>query len=106
MRIIENPNPQKEEILTCKKCKCQFAYLQSDIRKESWNNGVLGPGFYGYCKSYVICPNCGNEIILTETSSSTDEVNIEPCPQLEELINKVVSDQPTSTTGASAICEK
>ena len=94
MRIIENPNPLKETILICEKCKCQFAYFQSDIHKTSWNNGILGPGHYGYSKSYVICPNCGNEIIITESSSST--INQEP-EEIESLkyFKKVVSDQPS-----------
>lgn len=71
IRIIDNPNPSKEITTVCKRCHCKFGYLSADIRNETWNNGVLGPGFYGYNKSYVSCPNCGNEIILTETSSAS-----------------------------------
>jgi DNA-directed RNA polymerase subunit RPC12/RpoP len=28
-----------------------------------------GPGNYGYFKKYVLCPNCGKEIIVEEKSS-------------------------------------
>ena len=62
MRIIENPNPNDEKILTCEKCSCKFAYNKSDT--HSWNNGVLGPGFDG--DAYVICPNCGAYISIIE----------------------------------------
>ncbi|MBP3732509.1 MAG: hypothetical protein J6I84_04610 [Bacilli bacterium] len=59
MRIINNPNPTEEKVVICKKCGCEFAYLQSDTREDSWNNGILGPGNSGWYKKWVVCPNCG-----------------------------------------------
>lgn len=69
--IIENPNPVKEEIQVCDKCKCKFSYTQGDIKIDSWNNGVLGPGYYGYKKEFIYCPNCGESITISSEDSNS-----------------------------------
>ena len=69
--IIENPNPVKEEIRTCDKCKCKFSYTLGDTRVESWNNGILGPGYYGYRREYIQCPNCGETITVSSEDSNS-----------------------------------
>ena len=71
MRIIENPNPKSVERGTCEKCGCVFEWLPGEVETESWNNGILGPGFSGYSKRYVKCPNCG-EILVIEHHNSEE----------------------------------
>ena len=69
MRIIENPNPVEEKVLVCEGCGCKFAYTPGDVFIDSWNNGVLGPGYYGYVRKLVTCPNCGKSILIEERNS-------------------------------------
>ena len=69
MRIIYNPNPAEEIVRICQECKCKFAFTDGDVKTYSYSNDVLGPGHYGYFKKYVLCPNCGKEIIVEEKSS-------------------------------------
>ena len=69
MRILKNPNPVEEIVKTCPECECEFAFTDGDIKTYSYSNNILGPGFYGYSKRYVLCPNCGKEIIIEEKSS-------------------------------------
>ena len=69
MRIIKNPNPVEEIEKTCPECECEFAYTEGDVKTYSYSNDVLGPGHYGYFKKYILCPNCGKEIIIKEKSS-------------------------------------
>ena len=69
MRIIENPNPVVETVVTCKYCGCKYAYTKGDMKHESWFNGVIGPGGYGYTKDWVECPNCGEKHIVSEEHS-------------------------------------
>ena len=69
MRIIKNPNPVEEIVKTCPECECEFAFTDGDVKTYSYSNDVLGPGHYGYFKKYVLCPNCGKEIIVEEKSS-------------------------------------
>ena len=71
IKIIENPNPVKEEIRICENCKCKFSYTKADVNNESWNNEIIGPGHYGYSKDFLICPNCGEQIIIEEVDSDT-----------------------------------
>ena len=92
MRILKNPNPVEEIVKTCSECECVFAYTDGDIKTYSYSNNILGPGHYGYFKKYVLCPNCGKEIILEENSSNqiqeSEVINLE----LEDLIKKINSD--------------
>lgn len=59
MRIINNPNPVPGTVVVCPKCQCEFEYSKNDEHHESWNNGIIGPGFSGYHHVWVNCPNCG-----------------------------------------------
>lgn len=70
MRIIENPNPTEEIEKVCPVCECKFAYTEGDIKTYTYSNGILGPSSYGYIKKYVLCPNCGKEIIIEEQGST------------------------------------
>ena len=72
MRILKNPNPVEEIVKTCPECECEFAFTEGDIKTYSYSNNILGPGFYGYSKRYVLCPNCGKEVIIEEESTDTD----------------------------------
>lgn len=69
MRIIKNPNPVEEIVKTCPECECEFAFTEGDIKTYAYSNEILGPGFYGYSKRYILCPNCGKEIIIEEKST-------------------------------------
>ena len=88
MRILKNPNPVEEIVKTCPECECVFAYTDGDIKTYSYSNNILGPGFYGYSKRYVLCPNCGKEIILKENSTDRRDsmYDLEPLDlDIEEL---------------------
>ena len=78
MRIIKNPNPVEEIEKTCPECECEFAYTEGDIKTYSYSNDIIGPGYYGYRKRYVLCPNCGKEIVLEEKSTSGRDSMINP----------------------------
>ena len=69
MRIIKNPNPVEEIVKTCPDCECEFAFTDGDIKTYAYSNDIIGPGYYGYRKRYVLCPNCGKEIVLEEKST-------------------------------------
>ena len=66
MRILKNPNPVEEIVKTCPECECEFAFTDGDVKTYFYSNNIFGPGFYGYSKRYVLCPNCGKEIIIEE----------------------------------------
>lgn len=34
IKIIENPNPVKEEIRICENCKCKFSYTKADVNSQ------------------------------------------------------------------------
>ena len=86
MRIIENPNPVKEKELKCGDCECTFAYTPGDVRTESWNNGIIGPGYSGYYREYVICPNCGKAILVkNEETSEESSALVFPYSELEDI---------------------
>lgn len=83
MRIINNPNPIEETGVTCEKCQCTYAYNNGDIKHESWNNGVLGPGCAGYCYIWVNCPNCGEAHSIVSESKSGYETNEDDMVRIE-----------------------
>ena len=60
IKIIE---PGTREITKCTECGCKFSYENEDIEKDGTllNNSV----FLG--KTWVVCPQCGKEIVLTTT---------------------------------------
>ena len=61
-----NPNPAEEIVKTCPECECEFAFTDGDVKTYFYSNDGLGLGHYGYSKRYVLCPNCGKEIIIEE----------------------------------------
>ena len=78
MRIIKNPNPVEEIVRICQECKCKFAFTEGDIKIYAYSNDVLGPGYHGYRKRYVLCPNCGKEITIEEKSTDERDSMYEP----------------------------
>ena len=78
MRILKNPNPVEEIVKECESCSCTFAFTDGDIKTYTYSNNILGPGYYGYRKRYVLCPNCGKEIVLEEKSTSGRDSMINP----------------------------
>ena len=78
MRIIYNPNPVEEIVRICQGCKCKFAFTKGDVKTYAFSNDVIGPGYYGYRKRYVLCPNCGKEIVLEEKSTDGRDSMIDP----------------------------
>ena len=63
IKIIENPNPCREFVVTCDKCQCKFSFIISDVHKM---DSPFGPT--GFEPDVVDCPNCGNEIVKTNAS--------------------------------------
>ena len=60
IKIIE---PGTRTITKCTECGCKFSYENEDIEKDGlWANNLV---FIG--KIFVVCPQCGKEIVLTTT---------------------------------------
>ena len=60
IKIIE---PGTRTITKCTECGCKFSYENEDIEKDGlWANNLV---FIG--KIFVVCPQCGKEIMLTAT---------------------------------------
>lgn len=60
IKIIE---PGTKTIGECENCGCKFSYENEDIEKDGlWANNLV---FIG--KIFVVCPQCGKEIILKTT---------------------------------------
>ena len=59
IKIIE---PGTRTITECTECGCKFSYENEDIEKDGlWANNLV---FIG--KIFVVCPQCGKEIVLKE----------------------------------------
>ena len=59
IKIIE---PGTRTITKCEECGCKFSYENEDIEKDGlWANNLV---FIG--KIFVVCPQCGKEIVLNE----------------------------------------
>ena len=60
IKIIE---PGTRTVTSCEYCGCKFSYENEDIEKDGalLNNSV----FLG--KTWVVCPQCGKEIVLETT---------------------------------------
>ena len=59
IKIIE---PGTRAITKCTECGCKFSYENEDIEKDGlWANNLV---FIG--KIFVVCPQCGKEIVLKE----------------------------------------
>jgi len=48
--------------ITCPNCKAKLQYEQEDIQEVKVQYDILTDGDI---RKYIICPDCGNEIILT-----------------------------------------
>jgi len=48
--------------ITCPNCKAKLQYEQEDIQEVKVQDDILTDGDI---RKYIICPDCGNEIILT-----------------------------------------
>ena len=58
MEIIKHGNSWTE--CKCDNCLCEFNYLPKDIKYES-HHDILYTSYY--IRTYVVCPECGHEII-------------------------------------------
>lgn len=57
IKIIE---PGTITVTKCAECRCKFSYENEDIEKDGIflnNSLILG-------KTWVVCPQCGKEIVL------------------------------------------
>ena len=59
IKIIE---PGTRTITKCTECGCKFSYENEDIEKE----GLLANNLVFIGKIFVVCPQCGKEIVLKE----------------------------------------
>ena len=59
IKIIE---PGTRRITECTKCGCKFSYENEDIE----NDGLLTNNLVLIGKIFVVCPQCGKEIVLKE----------------------------------------
>lgn len=57
IKILSNPNPAKEEVAVCGNCDCEFSFVEADTRLSFDISGE-------HHVKFVICPNCGKELIL------------------------------------------
>ena len=60
IKIIE---PGTRRIIKCTECECKFSYENEDIE----NAGLLTNNLVFLGKTWVVCPQCGKEIILKTT---------------------------------------
>ena len=51
------------KIAKCPNCGCEFSYEEEDIEKD----GLLANNSVFLGKTWVICPQCGTEIVLKST---------------------------------------
>ena len=51
------------KIEKCSACGCEFSYEEEDIEKD----GLLANNSVFIGKTWVVCPQCGKEIVLTTT---------------------------------------
>ena len=60
IKIIE---PGTRKIIKCTECGCKFSYENDDIE----NDGLLDNNLVFLGKTWVVCPQCGKEIVLSTT---------------------------------------
>ena len=60
IKIIE---PGTRTVTKCTECGCKFSYEDEDIEKD----GLLANNVAFFGKTWVVCPQCGKEIVLTTT---------------------------------------
>jgi len=51
--------------VTCPNCKAKLQYEQEDIQTDERDFEVLVGNWESQEIQYIICPDCGNEIVLT-----------------------------------------
>ena len=51
--------------VTCPNCKAKLQYEQEDIQIDERDFEILVGNWESQEIKYIICPDCGNEIILT-----------------------------------------
>ena len=51
--------------ITCPNCKAKLQYEQEDIQTDERDFEVLVGNWESQEIQYIICPDCGNEIVLT-----------------------------------------
>ena len=51
--------------VTCPNCKAKLEYGQEDIQTDERDFEILVGNWESQEIKYIICPDCGNEIILT-----------------------------------------
>ena len=64
-KIIDNPNPTKEFVLTCDKCQCKFSFNVDD----TYRMGRMFGSMFGesiFAPVVTSCPNCGHELLVGE----------------------------------------
>ena len=72
-------NPQNKKLTTkCNECGCIFSFVDNDVS----NGGDLLHS-RPLCEDYVYCPDCGNTIIVHNTSCFSD-INAVLCEVVEE----------------------
>ena len=60
IKIIE---PGTRTITKCAECGCKFSYENDDIETD----GILFNNLAFLGKTWVVCPQCGKEIVLSTT---------------------------------------
>ena len=60
IKIIE---PGTRTVTSCEYCGCKFSYEKEDIETD----GLLANNLVSIGKIFVVCPQCGKEIVLTTT---------------------------------------
>ena len=60
IKIIE---PGTRTVISCEYCGCKFSYEKEDIE----NDGLLANNLVFIGKTWVVCPQCGKEIVLKTT---------------------------------------
>lgn len=59
------------KITTCENCGCKFSYEAEDVKSESTPHKVDADYSFDVIfrneKFYVICPQCSNKVILSQT---------------------------------------
>lgn len=61
IKILKNPNPAQEFVLTCNKCQCKFSFTNGDTYKMQSLFGTTG-----FEPTVTKCPNCGHELLVRQ----------------------------------------
>ena len=61
--MIKITEPGTRIVTSCENCGCKFSYENEDIE----NDGLLSNNLVFLGKTWVVCPQCGKEIVLSTT---------------------------------------